>query len=197
MAHGSNQVLPNQCSHGIMENILDHSITVKDVYQNLYLLLWFQLFLFVLYKSETSLQQQCSVCFLFRLHSHRTWNSWNSWYPNISLFAVQQNKPNTLRIISAVIWSYTFDKAFDDPTMLEINKVFLHWSSKFLLQRRYNQSCIAMTQKQKFSPRTKHIALKYHHFREFVKGPNLKIWVAYVHTESQEADIFTNPVKDK
>jgi hypothetical protein len=54
-----------------------------------------------------------------------------------------------------------------------------------------------MTQKQKFSPRTKHIALKYHHFREFVKGPNLKIRVAYVHTESQEADIFTKQVKDK
>ncbi len=27
-----------------------------------------------------------------------------------------------------------------------------------------NQSCIVMTQSDKFTPRTKHIALKYHHF---------------------------------
>ena len=83
--------------------------------------------------------------------------------------------------------------------MLEINKVFpLHIDLPNFYCRVWedNQSCIAMTQKQKFSPRTKHIALKYHHFREFVKGPNPKIRVAYVHTESQEADIFTKPVKD-
>jgi len=59
-----------------------------------------------------------------------------------------------------------------------------------------NQSCIAMATGQKFTPRTKHIALKYHHFRSFVQGPNPKIRIAYVHTESQEADIFTKPVKD-
>ena len=59
-----------------------------------------------------------------------------------------------------------------------------------------NQSCIAMATGQKFTPRTKHIALKYHHFRSFVQGPKPKIRIAYVHTESQEADIFTKPVKE-
>ena len=62
--------------------------------------------------------------------------------------------------------------------MLEINKVFpLHIDLPNFYCKIWedNQSCIAMTQKQKFSPRTKHIALKYHHFREFVKGPNPKI----------------------
>eukprot|EP00957_Ditylum_brightwellii_P203995 15337136-Ditylum_brightwellii.AAC.1 len=28
-----------------------------------------------------------------------------------------------------------------------------------------NQSCISIAKSYKFSPRTKHIALKYHHFR--------------------------------
>ena len=55
-----------------------------------------------------------------------------------------------------------------------------------------NQSCIAMATSQKFSPRTKHIALKYHHFRSFV---NDRIRISYIHTESQQADIFTKPVK--
>jgi hypothetical protein len=31
-----------------------------------------------------------------------------------------------------------------------------------------NQSCISMTESTKFSPRTKHIALKYHHFKQFL-----------------------------
>ena len=55
-----------------------------------------------------------------------------------------------------------------------------------------NQSCIAMATSQKFSPRTKHIALKYHHFRSLV---NDRIRISYIHTESQQADIFTKPVK--
>ncbi|KAL7496856.1 hypothetical protein ACHAWT_005049 [Skeletonema menzelii] len=56
-----------------------------------------------------------------------------------------------------------------------------------------NQSCIAMTRRHHFTPRTKHIALKYYHFMSHV-GTRLRI--KYVHTESQEADIFTKPVKD-
>jgi hypothetical protein len=32
-----------------------------------------------------------------------------------------------------------------------------------------NQSCIAIAESNKFSPRTKHIGLKYHHFGSFVK----------------------------
>ena len=58
-----------------------------------------------------------------------------------------------------------------------------------------NQSCITMATSQKFSPWTKHIALKYHHFRSFVDGDNPKIWINYIHTESQQANILTKPVK--
>ena len=31
-----------------------------------------------------------------------------------------------------------------------------------------NESCIAMAKNRQFSPRTKHIAIKYHHFRKHV-----------------------------
>ena len=56
-----------------------------------------------------------------------------------------------------------------------------------------NQACLAMATSKKFSPRTKHIALKYHHFRSFV---NRKIVINYVDTLRQQADIFTKPVCD-
>ena len=41
-------------------------------------------------------------------------------------------------------------------------------------------------------PRTKHIAVKYHHFREAVRNGNLK--VVRVDTRNQLADIFTKPL---
>ena len=55
-----------------------------------------------------------------------------------------------------------------------------------------NQSCIAMATTLKFLAWTKQIALKYHHFHLFV---NDRICISYVHTESQQVDIFTEPVK--
>ena len=44
----------------------------------------------------------------------------------------------------------------------------------------------------KFSPRTKHIALKYHHFRSQVKSGHVVIH--YRPTEEQLADLLTKPL---
>jgi len=55
--------------------------------------------------------------------------------------------------------------------MKEINVIFPLYlpSPRFVIKvREDNQSCIVMTQNPKFSPRTKHIAIKYHHFRKHV-----------------------------
>ena len=82
--------------------------------------------------------------------------------------------------------------------MEEINEVFPLYMNKpdfFCKVWEDNQSCLAMATTQKFSPRTKHIALKYHHFRSFVDGPNPRIQINYIHTKSQQADIFTKPVR--
>ena len=43
-----------------------------------------------------------------------------------------------------------------------------------------NQGCIAVAESNKLSPRTKHIAIKYHNLRRFVK--NNIIWVCYIDT---------------
>jgi hypothetical protein len=57
-----------------------------------------------------------------------------------------------------------------------------------------NQSCIKMTESNKFSPRTKHIALKYHHFKRFQESGRIN--VKYINTEDQLADILTKPLND-
>ena len=59
-----------------------------------------------------------------------------------------------------------------------------------------NQSCIRMAQSDKFTPRTKHIALKYHHFRSFLKSDPPRIAIKYCRTDVQKADILTKPLKD-
>ncbi len=60
-----------------------------------------------------------------------------------------------------------------------------------------NLSAIAMAESLKFTPRTKHIAIKYHHFRSrvntsFNKSGDIKL--KYITTKKQIADIFTKPV---
>lgn len=56
-----------------------------------------------------------------------------------------------------------------------------------------NEACISMANSPKFTPRTKHIALKYHHFRHWVD--NNLIEVVHVRTTEQIADIFTKPLE--
>ena len=51
-----------------------------------------------------------------------------------------------------------------------------------------NESCIAMTKRRKFSPRTKHIAIKYHHFRKHISK---SILIHLIDTKEQTADILT------
>ena len=86
--------------------------------------------------------------------------------------------------------------------MREMNVIFPLYlpRPKFVLKvREDNQSCIAMTNNPKFTPRTKHIAIKYHHFRKHVKSqsnPDGFIEIEYCSTEEQLADIFTKPVRD-
>ena len=51
-----------------------------------------------------------------------------------------------------------------------------------------------MATSQKFTPRTKHIALKYHHFRSHVKRGAIQI--SYCRTTEQKADLLTKPLAD-
>ena len=44
------------------------------------------------------------------------------------------------------------------------------------------------------NPRTKYIALKYHHFRSFMQKSKTEL--LWIKSEQQIADIFTKPLKE-
>ena len=55
-----------------------------------------------------------------------------------------------------------------------------------------NSGCVEMATVHKMRPRTKHINITYHHFREAVR--NKLITIHQVNTTEQLADIFTKPL---
>ena len=57
-----------------------------------------------------------------------------------------------------------------------------------------NKGCIDLVETPRMRPRTKHRALKYHHFRSSVKSKSVSI--KYVETKDQTADIFTKALND-
>ena len=58
-----------------------------------------------------------------------------------------------------------------------------------------NNSCIALAKAPRMNPRTKYIALKYHHFRTYVSTKLVSIH--YIATADQPADIFTKALEEK
>jgi hypothetical protein len=50
-----------------------------------------------------------------------------------------------------------------------------------------------MSTVHKTRPRTKHIYIKYHHFRELVKDGSIKL--VKIDTKQQQADILTKPLE--
>ena len=57
-----------------------------------------------------------------------------------------------------------------------------------------NKGCVELANAPKMRPRTKHIALKYHHFRSHVASGDVKI--KWIDTKHQLADIFTKPLAE-
>ncbi len=79
----------------------------------------------------------------------------------------------------------------------EINKVFpVHVKTPTFVCKVHEdkQLCIMMASLQKFTPCTKHIALKYHHFCSHIKSGAIQI--TYCHTTEQKADLLTKPLSD-
>ena len=58
-----------------------------------------------------------------------------------------------------------------------------------------NESCITVAKSPKFTPRKKHTAIKYHHFRRFVSDGT--IIIKSIDRAEKIADIFTKPLGDK
>ena len=58
-----------------------------------------------------------------------------------------------------------------------------------------NESCITVAKSPKFTPRTNHIAIKYHHLRRFVSDGN--IIIKSIDTAEQIVDILTKTLGEK
>jgi hypothetical protein len=58
-----------------------------------------------------------------------------------------------------------------------------------------NSGALEMAKTHKMRPRTKHINIKYHHFREAVQNKEISIWA--INTTDQIADIFTKPLGEE
>jgi hypothetical protein len=78
--------------------------------------------------------------------------------------------------------------------MREMNVIFPLYLTKLKFVLKVwgdNQSCIAMTNNPKLTPRMKHIAIKYHHFWKHIKtqsNPDGFIEIEYCLTEEQVAE---------
>jgi hypothetical protein len=60
-----------------------------------------------------------------------------------------------------------------------------------------NASCLELALAPKMRPRTKHINIKYHHFRSHIRSkqnPTGTIEIKHIGTKEQNADIFTKPL---
>jgi len=83
------------------------------------------------------------------------------------------------------------------PFMLfltELSVIFdLHLPKPKLFCRVFedNESCISLA-KGRFYPRTKHISLKYHHFKHHVENGTIE--VHSIHTKEQTADLLAKPL---
>ena len=57
-----------------------------------------------------------------------------------------------------------------------------------------NKGCIDLANTPRMRPRTKHIGLKYHHFRKHVLDKT--VLIKYVDTKEQIADLFTKALNE-
>ena len=81
--------------------------------------------------------------------------------------------------------------------LYEINEIFpVHKSTPEIHCKVWedNNGALSLAQNQKFSPRTKHISIKYHHFRDHVNKGTISIHP--IDTKEQTADIFTKPLDE-
>ena len=81
--------------------------------------------------------------------------------------------------------------------LVELNEIFHKEKLKPTVKCKLfvdNNGALELAKAPKYRPRTKHIALKYHHFRNVVKEG--KVEILPIDTKQQIADIFTKCISD-
>ena len=78
--------------------------------------------------------------------------------------------------------------------MLEVSSVFgmkCDSCQSYTATFEDNKGAIELAKEPKYRPQTKHISMKWHHFREHIKQGTSKIF--YIETNEQQTDIMTKP----
>ena len=119
---------------------------------------------------------KCPILWASKLQTEIALSTTEAEYIALSM-AVREIIPLTL----------LFQEAKDKGIDVDVNKARVHCR---LFED--NRGAAEIARVPKFRPRTKHINLKYHHFREHVKSGLLEI--VDVPTDEQLADIFTKPL---
>jgi len=77
----------------------------------------------------------------------------------------------------------------------ELNPIFTYPAQQIMTHSTVfedNKGCVDLIAAPTMHPRTRHISIKYHHFREHVRKGHIRLkWIS---TDKQLADLFTKPL---
>ena len=99
-----------------------------------------------------------------------------------------------MRMLLKEINKHTVHKLQIDDSRLSTNLMNSTGEGKLVVSEIFedNSGCIVLANDDQYRPRTKHLAIKWHHFKDQVRNGNLK--VSKVDTKINWADIFTKAV---
>jgi hypothetical protein len=119
----------------------------------------------------------CPVLWVSKLQTEIALSTTEAEYIALSQAMRDLIPMRTLLVELTTLTKLTFGETFTHSTIFEDNK-----------------GCVELVVAPKMRPRTKHIAIKYHHFRSHIANGDIKI--QWIDTKSQLADIFTKPLAE-
>ena len=99
-----------------------------------------------------------------------------------------------MRMLLKEINKHTVHKLHVNDSRLSTNLMNSNGTGKLVVSEVFedNSGCVVLANDDQYRPRTKHLAIKWHHFKDQVRNGNLK--VTKVDTKINWADIFTKAV---
>ena len=96
-------------------------------------------------------------------------------------YLAQCSLPNIVYVLHQCVWFWNI--------MCLVHKRAVRLITNYLAS---TSTCV--TESNKFTPKLKSIAIKYHHFQSFVHKKIILIW--YIDTQEQKAEIFITPLDE-
>jgi hypothetical protein len=118
---------------------------------------------------------KCPILWMSKLQSEIALSTTEAEYISLSQAMRDLIPMRTILQEMTQVYGYTVQQAITHSTVFEDNK-----------------GCVDLIAAPTMRPRTRHISIKYHHFREHIRRGHIRIkWIS---TDQQVADIFTKPL---